>query len=139
MAMTYNSKEKPTVFIVDDEFAMRDSLSLLVETMGYTAKCFSAAEEFLAFSSAHDLSGRVCLIADIQMPKLNGIDMLKRLNAAKIKIPVVIITGHGDCVLRQQVEQLGAVAFLEKPFPSAQLQDVLVGILKPDAEQENAA
>ncbi len=124
----------PIVFIVDDEAAMRDSLSMVVQAAGITVKCFSSAVEFLEVVEPNAISNPVCLIADVQMPNIDGIELLAKLNTLEKKLPVILITGHGTPALKQRAEELGAVALLEKPFRSAELHEIIAASLERTVE-----
>ncbi|MBC8351953.1 MAG: PAS domain S-box protein [Planctomycetes bacterium] len=129
----------PTVFIVDDEAVVRDSLCVLLQAMGYRAECFASASDFIERFEPHDVSGAAILIADVQMPEISGIELLERLGASGSTLPVIITTGHGGEALKRKAENLGAAAFLEKPFRPAQLQEVITTILKRIAGEKHAA
>jgi signal transduction histidine kinase/CheY-like chemotaxis protein len=133
------SEHNATVFIVDDEAIVRDSLRVLLQTMEYSVQCFSSAKEFMEFLEPHEISVPACLIADVQMPEIGGIELLQQLRASGSDIPVAITTGHGGKALKQKAEALGAFAFIEKPFRPAQIQELIVSMLrKVDSENEAA-
>jgi len=110
MAIQGNSR---FVAIVDDDEAMLDALKGLLKEAGFPALAFASAEEFLD-SGEHQHTG--CLIADIRMPGMSGLDLQTRLKADNIDIPIIFITAHGDEHLRMQALRSGAVEFLAKPF-----------------------
>jgi FixJ family two-component response regulator len=110
MAIQGNSR---FVAIVDDDEAMLDALKGLLKEAGFPARAFASAEEFLD-SAEHQHTG--CLIADIRMPGMSGLDLQTRLKADNIDIPIIFITAHGDEHLRMQALRSGAVEFLAKPF-----------------------
>lgn len=101
------------VYIVDDDPAVRDSLSLLLSLRGYTTSCFASAEDFLA-AVRPDAAG--CVMADVRMPGLTGLEMQRELQRRGIEIPVVIITAHGSVAAARSAFKAQAVDFLEKPF-----------------------
>ena len=101
------------IAIVDDDDLMRGALQGLLKEAGFAARAFASGEEFL--SSGH-LRDAECLIADIRMPGMSGIDLQARLNADQVRIPIIFITAHGDARLRMQAMRAGAVEFLAKPF-----------------------
>ena len=105
--------KSPLVSIVDDDDLMRGALQGLLKEAGIAARSFASAEEFL---SSGDLHQTMCLIADVRMPGLSGLDLQAKLNADDIRIPVIFITAHGDARLRMQAMRAGAVEFLAKPF-----------------------
>ncbi len=101
------------VAIVDDDESIRNALRGLMEEAGLRALSFASAEEFLVSSQLHETA---CLIADIRMPGMSGLDLQARLNADHRKIPIVFITAHGDEKMRMRALRAGAVEFLAKPF-----------------------
>jgi len=108
-----------TVFIVDDDADIRDSLRLLLEAAGHAARSFASAEEFLAEEPA----ARGCLIADIRMPGLGGMELLEEIVRRQRDLPVILITGHADIPLAVRAMRAGAVDFLEKPFSGTRLTE----------------
>jgi PAS domain S-box-containing protein len=125
----HETDQNPTVFIVDDEPAMRDSLRMVVQASGISAKCFSSAVEFLDVIEIYDISHSVCVIADVQMPKISGIELLSRLKALNDNIPVILMTGHATEALKQTADEAGAVAVLEKPFRPDELKELVTASL----------
>lgn len=107
-----------TVFIVDDDAAVRDSLALLLGLRGYRTLVFANAEDFLA-TWRPDWSG--CLVADIKMPGLSGLDLQRRLTDQGSTLPVIVITAHGDAASARTALKADAIDFLEKPIDDAQL------------------
>jgi FixJ family two-component response regulator len=101
------------VAIVDDDVAMLDALKGLLKETGFPARAFASAEAFLDSS---ELQHTGCLIADIRMPGMSGLDLQARLKADNIDIPVILMTAHGDEHMRMQALRSGAVEFLAKPF-----------------------
>ena len=116
------------VFVIDDDAAMRDSLEFLLGTAGFAVTPFDSAVQFL---DALPHLGFGCLVTDIRMPEVDGIELLKRLKTASIKLPVVVMTGHGEVPLAVEAMKLGAIDFLEKPFEDERL----IGMLKMALEQ----
>jgi len=110
MATQRNSK---VVSIVDDDDLMRSALQGLLKAVGLPARAFASAEEFLESGQQHDTA---CLIADIRMSGMSGLELQARLNAERLRIPTIFITAHGDERLRMQALRAGAVEFLAKPF-----------------------
>ena len=102
-----------TVFIVDDDPSVRDALSLLLSLRGYATAVFACAEDFLGALSPH---WRGCVVTDIRMPGMSGLDLQRALASHPAKLPVIIITGHGDVAAARQAFKACAVDFLEKPF-----------------------
>lgn len=107
-----------TIFIVDDDPSVRDSLSLLLSLRGYLTASFACAEDFLQGVPTH---GKGCVLLDIRMPGLSGLDVQDRLRRDGRMLPVVVITAHGDVAAARQAFLAGAVDFIEKPFDSGQL------------------
>lgn len=105
--------EKVMVHIIDDDEAMRESLMFLLRTAKIEAEAFASAPAFLASLPDSRLS---CLITDIRMPEMSGLDLLRRLRELNIDVPVIVITGHGDVPLAVEAMKFGAIDFLEKPF-----------------------
>jgi two-component system, LuxR family, response regulator FixJ len=100
-------------YVVDDDEAVRDSLSLLLDARGYTVRSFAAAAEFL---TAAPTLRPGCLIADIRMPGMDGLELQQRLIERALRFPLIVITGHGDVPLAVRAMKAGAVDFIEKPF-----------------------
>jgi FixJ family two-component response regulator len=101
------------VAIVDDDDLMRNALHGLLKAAGLPARAFASAEEFLQSGEQHHTA---CLIADIRMPGMSGLDLQATLNAEQIRIPTIFMTAHGDERMRMQALRAGAVEFLAKPF-----------------------
>jgi FixJ family two-component response regulator len=112
--------EACVIAIVDDEELVRTSLQRLLKMAGYTVAAFTSAEEFLKSGRLQDVR---CLIADIRMPGMSGLDLQSELNAGEYQIPIIFITAHGDEKMRIRAMRDGAVAFLAKPFDNAVLLD----------------
>src|SRR5579862_9761059 len=114
------------VAIVDDDDSMRNALDGLLKSVGVPTKAFSSAEEFLKSGQQHHTS---CLIADIRMPGMSGLDLQAQLNAERCRIPTIFITAHGDEKMRLQALRAGAVEFLAKPFDDeALLESIRVAL-----------
>jgi FixJ family two-component response regulator len=101
------------VAIVDDDDLMRTALQGLLKSAGLLAQAFASADEFLRSGHQHDTA---CLITDIRMPGMSGLELQARLNADNCRIPTIFITAHGDAKMRMQAMRAGAVEFLAKPF-----------------------
>jgi len=123
--------QQPTVFVVDDDPAVRDSLRLLLESVGLVAETFSSAHQFL---DATDPEQPGCVLLDIRMPGMSGLELQRRLVARGITLPVIIITGHGDVTTAVQAMKTGAVDFLEKPFNDQVLLDRIHDAITHDAQ-----
>src|ERR1700736_491650 len=101
------------VAILDDDESMRSALQGLLQAVGMSAQAFASSEEFLNSGQQHRIA---CLIADIRMPGMSGLELQARLNAERCRIPIIFITAHGDEKMRMQALRAGAVEFLAKPF-----------------------
>lgn len=101
------------VAIVDDDDSMRSALLGMFRVVGLPARGFSSAEEFLESGQQHDIA---CLIADIRMPGMSGIELQAKLNADRCRVPIIFLTAHGDEKMRMQALRAGAVEFMSKPF-----------------------
>ena len=122
------------VHVIDDDEAVRQSIEFLLRTAGVVARTYESASAFLSALPRID-SG--CIITDVRMPGISGIDLLRRLGEMQFKIPVIVITGHGDVPLAVEAMKIGAVDFLEKPFDD----ELLLGSVRSalNRSQENAA
>jgi FixJ family two-component response regulator len=109
---------KPIVVGVDDDFRVRESIESLVESAGYVPLVFSSAEEFLRSGT---LAGATCLITDVRMPGMDGIELQRRIRLERPTLPIVFISAHYDAEIRQRALDGGAVDFMYKPFDAAQL------------------
>ena len=116
--MTAASLPEATVFIVDDDAAVRDALAMLFRSSGLRAESFDSAASFLERAR---LESRCCLVLDIRMPGLSGIELQALLAARGVRIPIVFVTGHGDIPMAVEAVKRGAFGFLEKPFDDNQL------------------
>ena len=124
------SDDQPTVFIVDDEPALRDAVSRIVKALGLSTKCFASAVEFLGVIEPYHISSPVCLIVDMQMPTITGLELLEKLDKLGKHLPAIMITGHVSQALERKAKELGAVAVLEKPFRPAELQEIISANLR---------
>jgi FixJ family two-component response regulator len=107
------SQQQPIVFVVDDDVSVRESLELLIKFAGWQPEMFASAEEFLARPRTATPS---CLILDVSLPALNGLELQKLIGADRVDMPIIFITGHGDVPMTVQAMKAGAVEFLTKPF-----------------------
>jgi FixJ family two-component response regulator len=126
------SADTPIVFVVDDDVSVRESLELLVEAAGWRAEAFASAQEFLARPRA---VGPSCLVLDVSLPDLNGLDLQKRVARDRADMPVIFITGYCDVPMSVQAMKAGAIEFLTKPFKD----DVLMGAMKDALERSRRA
>jgi two-component system, LuxR family, response regulator FixJ len=122
--------QKPTVFIVDDDAAVRDALKFLMRSVGHTVETFASALDFLnAYSD--DRPG--CLVLDIRMPGLSGLELQDKLVEQRAIVPIIFITGHGDVPMAVEAMQAGAMDFIQKPFRDQDLLDRINQALEKDA------
>jgi two-component system response regulator FixJ len=123
---------EPVVFVVDDDAAMRDSVKLLLESSGFVAHAYESAVAFLA----SDAPGRIgCIVADIRMPEMDGLQLQEELRAKHSALPVILMTGHADVPIAVRAMKAGAVDFLEKPFD----EEALLGCVRRALEQAKAS
>jgi FixJ family two-component response regulator len=113
---------KSIVFVVDDDISVRESLELLIHAAGWHPELFAAAQAFLDYPP---VSVPHCLVLDISLPGLNGLELQKRVLTVRPELPIIFITGHGDVPKTVQAMKAGAVEFLTKPFPDAVLLDAI--------------
>jgi FixJ family two-component response regulator len=130
--MNQDSVSAPTVFIVDDDAAVRDSLSLLISLKGMRAAVFASATSFL---EVYKDDWRGCLLTDLKMPNMDGLELQTELQKRQITLPVVMLSAHGDVATTRMALKGGAVDFLEKPVNDEVLIDVLQNALRIDAER----
>jgi two-component system response regulator FixJ len=110
--------ERAKVYVIDDDEAMRDSLNFLLDSSGFDVTLFENAEVFLSRLPTLAFG---CIVSDVRMPGIDGIELLKRMKAAGSSFPILVMTGHGDVPLAVEAMKLGAVDFLEKPFEDERL------------------
>ncbi len=134
MAKPDDKSTAPTVFVVDDDDGMRRALDTLLSTVGYKTAVFSRPSEFLA-NFKIDSPG--CLVLDIRMPDMSGLELQQHLNRIGSMLPVIFITGHGDVPMAVQAMKEGAFEFVQKPFRDQDLLDRINHALKQDAENRN--
>jgi FixJ family two-component response regulator len=111
-----NEKRAKIVAVVEDDESYRAALQRLLKSAGFQVRSFASAEDFLNSGQQHETA---CLIADIRMPRMSGLDLQAKLNADHCPIPIIFITAHGDEQMRLQAMRGGAVKFLAKPFDGA--------------------
>lgn len=121
----------PTIYVVDDDDGIRRALSLLMTTVGYEPTAFARPSEFL---SKFDPDRPGCLVLDVRMPEMSGLEVQQHLNRSGATLPVILITGHGDITMAVQAMKNGAFDFLQKPFRDQDLLDRINAALKLDAE-----
>ena len=126
------SPVKPFVFVVDDDISVRESLQLLIDFAGWRAETFASAEEFLAHPRVQAPS---CLVLDISLPDLNGLDLQKLMAVDRTEMPIIFITGHGDIPMTVQAMKAGAFEFLTKPIDD----EALLTAIRHAIERSKAA
>jgi FixJ family two-component response regulator len=136
-AKPIRSSDQPVVFVVDDDASIRQALARLFQSVKLQAEVFASAQEFLQ-SKRPDVPG--CLVLDVRLPGLSGLDFQAELTKADVRIPIVFITGHGDIPMTVRAMKAGAVDFLAKPFRDQDLLDAVATAIQRDQkrrEQEN--
>jgi FixJ family two-component response regulator len=128
-------KPEPLVYIVDDEASIRDSLAMLLRSVGLASEKFADARSFLA---AFQPRAESCLVADVRMPGMSGIELLEALRERGAQLPIVVITGHGDIAMAVRAMKSGAADFIEKPFHDQTLIDAVHRALARAADAGNA-
>jgi FixJ family two-component response regulator len=132
-----NPSGVPTVFIIDDDRGMRQAVQDLVESVGLRAESFATGQEFLNKKRTSDPS---CLVLDVRLPQMSGLDFQRKLTEFGMHIPIIFITAHGDIPMSVKALKLGAVDFLTKPFRDQDLLDAIQQALQRDrAAQEQLA
>jgi FixJ family two-component response regulator len=130
-------ENNPVVYVVDDDPSIRDALDSLIRSVGFRAQTFASAQDFLK-SARPDAPG--CLVLDVRLPGLSGLDLQRELARVDIRIPIIFITGHGDIPMSVSAMKAGAVEFLTKPFRDQDLLDAIQAAVERDrASQEGRA
>ncbi len=127
------SEKNATIFIIDDDEAIRDSLDVLLKTVGLNATTFGSGDEFL---EAYDASWEGCILLDIRMPGTSGMEVQKQLAENGCRLPIIFITGHGDIPMAVEAMHVGAFDFIQKPFRDQDLLDRIDEALAAREEQE---
>jgi two-component system response regulator FixJ len=129
--------EKSNVYIVDDDDGVRDSLQILLESSGHAVRGFASPQEFLDAVGSIDFG---CILVDLQMPGMDGLELQHRLRALNVKLPVIVVTAHGDIATAVEAMRSGAIDFVEKPFSDdAILTSIKLALAdrpKPNAEDQ---
>ena len=134
--MNPDVEQRPVVFVIDDDMSLRESLSQLFRSVGLGVKAFASTTEFLQ----HQLSdGPSCLVLDVRLQGHSGLDFQSELNRAKIRIPIVFMTGHGDIPMTVRAMKAGAVEFLQKPFRDQEILDAVQHGLDQDRDWREVA
>ena len=121
--------DKTVIHVIDDDTAMRDSLAFLLDVNGFAPRTYETAQAFL---TATPVDARTCVVSDIRMPGMNGIELVRKLKSDGRNCPVILITGHGDVALAVEAMKAGAVDFIEKPFDD----HVLLGAIRAALEAQ---
>jgi FixJ family two-component response regulator len=129
-SLEHKSVEHRTVFIIDDDHSMREAIQDLVESVGLRAESFATGEEFLSRQRGAYPS---CLVLDVRLPQMSGLDFQRRLADTGVQIPIIFITAHGDIPMSVRALKSGAVEFLTKPFRDQDLLDAIQQALQRDA------
>lgn len=135
MMRTSVTNQRPTIFVVDDDSAVRDALKLLLRSVGQSVETYGAGQEFLEAYS-EDRPG--CLVLDIRMPGMSGLELQQKLNEKHSILPIIFITGHGDVPMAVEAMQAGAVDFIQKPFRDQDLIDRINQALEKDTSNRAA-
>jgi FixJ family two-component response regulator len=125
------SSDQPTVLIIDDDSRMRAAMQRLLKTVGLHSESFATPEDFLQHKPP---DGPSCLVLDVRLPGMSGLDLQCKLNEAGVEIPIIFITGHGDIPMTVKAMKSGAVEFLTKPFRDQDLIDAIQQALKRNVE-----
>ena len=126
------SDDTPVVFVLDDDASVRESVEFLVESAGWQSEAFSSAEEFMSRARPAKPS---CLVLDVDLPDVSGLDVQKRLAAERVHMPVIFVTGHGDVAVSVKAIKAGAIEFLTKPVD----EDLLLEAIRHALDRSRAA
>ena len=127
--------DSPLIYLVDDDEAVRDSLGMLFKSIGLKHEAYGSALDFLA---RYEPARHACLVADIRMPGLSGLELQQRLNDQRAEVPIIFITGHGDVPMAVTAMKSGAADFIQKPFRDQDLIDRINKALARDLERRKA-
>jgi FixJ family two-component response regulator len=116
------TRDTRVISVVDDDESLRRSVRNFLRSVGFRVETFASGEDFLS-SGQRESTG--CLVLDVRMTGMSGLDLLRRLAASNVRVPAIVLTAHGDGEIRQQCLQAGAVAFLDKPFRGTALLDAV--------------
>jgi two-component system, LuxR family, response regulator FixJ len=128
--------DKTVIHVIDDDAAMRDSLAFLLDVNGFQPEVFESSSAFLARTAS---GVPACIVSDIRMPGMNGIELVHKLKGDGFPCPVILITGHGDVALAVEAMKAGAVDFIEKPFDDATLLGAIRTALETGSSSQGAA
>ena len=133
------TSDSPTIHVIDDDDAMRASLAFLLESAGLTCRTYASAPDFLTHCAQAEIG---CVITDVRMPEMGGLQLVAELKARNFRLPVIVITGHGDVPLAVEAMKNGVVDFIEKPFDDELLLGAIqraMTLAPPDAPRNEAA
>jgi len=130
------AEPEPTVYVVDDDGPVRDAIGLMLDTVGIVHEAYDSAKAFL---EGYDGVRTGCLVLDIRMPGMSGLELQDHLRAAGAEIPIIFITGHGDIPMAVEAMKKGALDFIRKPFRDQELLDRIQEALSADAESRRAS
>jgi two-component system response regulator FixJ len=128
--------EAPLVHVVDDDVSVRDSLAMLLESAGFSVQTYDSATAFLAAASDRAAG---CVLTDVQMPELNGLELQRRMGELGIRLPVIVMTGHADVPIAVEALKAGATDFLEKPFEESHLLAAVTSAIAVSRRQHDEA
>lgn len=128
--------DEPCVFLIDDDPAVRTSVSLLLTSMGHAVEAYDSAQGFL---DAYRDSRPGCIVVDVRMPGMSGLELQSRLKSVGVALPVIVITGYGDIPMAVRAMQAGAITFLEKPFREQELWENVRKAIELDSETRKRA
>jgi FixJ family two-component response regulator len=126
-------EEKPLIFVIDDDPSVRDSMKMMLKSVGFDVKTFVSAQDFLT-AKLQERPG--CLILDVRMPGMSGLDLQEKLVSAKTPLPVIFITGYGTVPMSVRAMKAGAVDFLQKPFEEQDLIDAIYRAISQQRERK---
>ncbi len=126
---------KPIIHVIDDDAAMRESLAFLLDTQGFETCVHESAGAFLASINDHPVD---CIVTDVRMPDMTGLDLVRKLKADGVTSPVIVMTGHGDIALAVEAMKAGVIDFIEKPFPNEILIAAISEALQSGGPQRDA-
>lgn len=129
--MATENTTEPTVFVVDDDDAVRNALHILIESMGIQVATFASVQDFL---DSYDPARSGCLVLDVRLPRLSGLELQEHLRREGIQIPVIFISGHGNVAMAVRTMKAGAVDFLEKPFDDQILLESIQRAIEQDRQ-----
>lgn len=129
--LAHAALRSPTVYLIEDDADLRESLAALLDVSGYKPRCFASAEEFLAAGSS---ARPACAVIDLRLPGMSGLDLQKKLHDEQPHLPVIVVTGHGDVATARMALRSGALDFLEKPVQPKELMEAVMAALEGDVQ-----